>query len=314
MKTQMDFVQMLSDDELLQRVSHIAQRERGVSTTLIAHLAEVDNRRLYLPMACSSMFRYCTRELKFSGQEAYNRIKAARVAIRFPVVLDHLEDGRLNLTSLVLLMPILTGENHVKLFAAAEHKTRRQVERIVAELRPLPPVATMVRKLPARRAVRNSVASPVQSAGSSVNCIPLENLFQPTGNAPAREQGAIPEAVPRPIPTNTKVRHPSEPVPAGVLSAPRRYAVVAPLSPDLYKLQVTISSNAEMRLRQAQELLRHGVPDGNPALIIERALELLVEKLQKRKFGATSLSQRGVNCDLQVSVGEFKEGLFSSQA
>jgi hypothetical protein len=59
------------------------------------------------------------------------------------------------------------------------------------------------------------------------------------------------------------------------------------LSPDRYKLQVTISGGTLEKLRLAKDLLRHAVPSGDEGLILERALTLLVEDLAKTKFAAT---------------------------
>jgi hypothetical protein len=59
---------------------------------------------------------------------------------------------------------------------------------------------------------------------------------------------------------------------------------LAPLAPDRYALQVTISGTARELLRQAQALLGHTVPSGDVAEVIERALEALVMKLEKQKF------------------------------
>ena len=59
-------VAQLSDDELVARVKHLAERERKATASLIAHLAELDERRLYLAEGCSSMFTYCTGVLHLS--------------------------------------------------------------------------------------------------------------------------------------------------------------------------------------------------------------------------------------------------------
>jgi hypothetical protein len=70
-----------------------------------------------------------------------------------------------------------------------------------------------------------------------------------------------------------------------VLPTPPRPAIVLPLAPQLYKLQVTITEETQQKLKQAQELIRHQIPDGSTAKILDRALDLLVEKLKKQKFG-----------------------------
>jgi hypothetical protein len=74
-----------------------------------------------------------------------HRIEAARAARRFPVILDGLDDGSLTLTSVRLLAPHLTVENHETVLASPHHKSKREVELLVASLNPQPDVASIVR-------------------------------------------------------------------------------------------------------------------------------------------------------------------------
>ena len=138
----------LSDTELAVEVKRLAGCERETTAALISHLAEFDARRLYLGAGCSSLFTYCTEVLRLSEHEAYNRIVAARVGRRFPLVRDMLCEGSLNLTSVRLLGPHLTGDNHRALLAAAFGKSRREVEELIARHFPQPDVPCSVRKLP----------------------------------------------------------------------------------------------------------------------------------------------------------------------
>jgi hypothetical protein len=64
----------------------------------------------------------------------------------------------------------------------------------------------------------------------------------------------------------------------------RTPAVVAPLAPERYKVQLTISAETHGKLRRVQDLLRHTVPDGDPAAIFDRALTLLLADLERRKL------------------------------
>src|SRR5262245_45303463 len=102
----------LSNAEILQRMTTLALRERTATAALLAHLAELDARDLYLGEGYSSLFAYCVGALHFSEGEAYNRIDAARAVRRFPKILERLADGSLHLTAVRLLAPHLTAENH----------------------------------------------------------------------------------------------------------------------------------------------------------------------------------------------------------
>src|SRR5215472_1289725 len=89
----------LSDKELLAEAKALAAVERRSTAQLIAALAELDARRLYLPQSCRSMFTYCTEILHLSEYAAYARIEAARAARRFPCILKLLESGAITLTT-----------------------------------------------------------------------------------------------------------------------------------------------------------------------------------------------------------------------
>ena len=45
----------LSDDELLRRLTTLMDQHRQVESEVVAHIAEVDERKLYLGEGCSSM-------------------------------------------------------------------------------------------------------------------------------------------------------------------------------------------------------------------------------------------------------------------
>src|SRR5436309_10975285 len=100
----------LSDHALERALAESVARDRAATTSLLAHLAEFDARRLYVPAGYPSMHVYCIHELRLSEQAAYKRIYAARTARRFPVLFDALAAGRLHLSAVVLLGPFLTPD------------------------------------------------------------------------------------------------------------------------------------------------------------------------------------------------------------
>jgi hypothetical protein len=154
----------LPDDELVVRLKSLTARERQATALLVAHLAEFDTRDVYLRAGYSSLFTYCRDFLALSDDEAYNRVVAARTARRFPVVLDLLASGRLNVTIARLLGPHLTAENHLGLLESACGMRKAQVEEIVAGLSPRPDVKASVRKLPPPKAAS---AAPAASGASA---------------------------------------------------------------------------------------------------------------------------------------------------
>ena len=237
----------LTDGELLARAHEAVRDERVATNQLIAVLIELDARRLYLGEGCSSLFTYCTQVLHLSEHAAYNRIETARAARRFPLILELIESGAVTLTTVRLLAPQLTEANHRDVLERARHKSKRDVELLVATLNPRPDAPPTIRKLPT-------------PAAPELPAVPLQEPLK--ASAAASTETITPTVAP--------------------VSRP---AVVKPLAPERYKIQFTVSRETHDKLRRAQDLLRHVVPNGDPAIIFERALELLVDDLERRRIG-----------------------------
>jgi hypothetical protein len=242
----------LSDQDLVARLHVLAGNERGASVELVAHLAALDTRpAVYAAQGYGSLFSYCTQALRLSEDAACNRIEAARACRRFPVILDLLASGAMSLTSVRLLGRHLTPENHQAVLAKANGRSRQQIEALVAELAPRPDVPSVVRRLPTFTAM--SPSSPALA------------------------------------PTATSVSEPTPAIarsPAVFVPTPR--PIVRATAPERYRVQFTIGAETHEKLRRVQALLRREIPDGDPAAIFDRALTLLLEKVEKAKLGAAA--------------------------
>ena len=147
--------------------------ERQATTALIRCLMEVDARRLYLPQGYSSLFAFCTQALHLSEHAAYGRIEVARAARRLPALLAHLEDGSITVTNARMLAPHMTDANCEALLAAARHRSKRDVEELIARLKPEPDVPSAVRKLPAARVVQSQSTTAPPTSVSDLNTTKL---------------------------------------------------------------------------------------------------------------------------------------------
>ncbi len=181
-----------------------------VLARLLAHLVEVEERRLYLRVACPSLFQFCVQRLGMSEDEACRRIRAARLAKRFPDLLVRVERGALTLSTMVLLGDALTGANYEELVHAAAGKTKAEVRALLARRSPNPDVPAMI--------------------------------------TPVGPQ-------------------------------------LSPLSETRHHVQFTASDALREKLVRAQDLMRHANADGDLAVVVERALDLLLEKLEKQRLG-----------------------------
>jgi hypothetical protein len=245
----------LSDHDLLARIRELADEERETSVELVAHLAALETRPdLYAAQGHGSLFSYCTRVLHLSEDAACNRIDAARACRRFPVILDLMASGALSLTTVRMLRSHLTPENHEAVLARASGRSCREIEALVAELAPRPDVPSSVRKLP-DRAPRPLAAAPLREGPSLIASVPVTS-------APA--------------------------------AWPARRPVIEATSPERYRVQFTVGKEGHDTLRRLQDLLRREIPSGDAGTIVERALNLLLEKVEKAKFAATSKPRRAI--------------------
>ncbi len=213
-----DELKLLSDDELLHRVSDLLAQSRRAEWVLVAHIAEVDARRLFAGQGSPSMFQYCIDVLNLSEGEAYRRIAAARLSRKYPVILTMLEDGRLHLCGIGVLSKHLSDANYEDVLARATHKSKRELEKLVAELAPKPDVPPTIRKRPQRKAK----AAPPDSSGE-----------------------LCPDRVEQNAP-------PVEPAPP---AAPEKPATVEPLAKARYKVEFTASEELRDKLKRLEALM-----------------------------------------------------------
>jgi len=256
----------ISDDELLRRLAELLQQSRRVESDLVAHIAEVDERRLYVREASPSMFAYCTEVLHLSEAEAYLRITVARASRDYPMLLTMLGDGRLHLTGIAKLAPHLTRENRDALLGRATHRSKRQIEELMAELAPRPDAPALIRKLPERTTLPAPVPLALDGAGAAVS------ELRPDGVAGSAAPVRISPGVARPSPP----------------------AILQPLASARYKVQFTASAQLHDKLERLRALLRSEVPNGDLGAIIERAVTEKLERLEGRRFAMTSSPRKGL--------------------
>jgi 5-methylcytosine-specific restriction endonuclease McrA len=129
-------------------MNRLARCERRDLASLIAHIGEFDERKLYLKLGYSSTYTYCREVLKLSEHEVYRRIEVARDARRYPEILEKLADGSMNLSTVDLVAPVLKPANCHEVLEEASGKTKRQVQQQVAALDPKPDVRLTVTPVP----------------------------------------------------------------------------------------------------------------------------------------------------------------------
>jgi hypothetical protein len=316
----------LSDAQLLESLCGVLRSQRRALAELVAHLGEVEDRRLHLEAGHGSMFTYCVARLAMSEDEACRRIELARLVRKFPALFAELESGRITLSVALVLKPVLSPSNHLELLTAARGKCIRQARELVAERFPKPDAPSSMRKLPERASLPAS--DPEQTGApalSSAACLPLFSLAttapasppsapdlpaaspqvpsqqQPSPTAPpAPTPSALMPAVAKPPSERSELTLSSPAVEAHARSAAPRVgsappvsrSVIEPLSAQRYRIQFTADAALKQQLEQARDLLRHAHPSGDFGPIVARALTLLIDDLMRRRFGIGARRKR----------------------
>lgn len=274
------------DDELLDRLAELLRQSRRVESEIVEHIAEVDGRRLFAREASPSTFAYCTDVLHLSEAEAYLRITVARASRRHPMLLRFLGDGRLHLTGMALLAPHLTAENRDALLARAVHKSKREIEELVAEIAPQPDTPGQMRRLPQRIELQQPPIHVAGDGGPPPDPDKAGGLEAPMAQAANLNVSGGLNGAGGPQLRPDRVA----PAAVGIVSqaVTARPPTVEALAPGRYRVQFTASTALRDKLERLRALLQPTLPDADLATVIELAITEKLERLEARRFAQSS--------------------------
>jgi 5-methylcytosine-specific restriction endonuclease McrA len=114
-----------------------------------------------------------------------------------------------------------------------------------------------------------------------------EVLARAEGKSQEEAQLLAVEYQPKPVPRDVVRALPMPPaplvVPAGTKTPPPRPEVVKPLTPELHRLNVTVSADFIAELEQVRAALSHKCPGGEFEQVVREAFKLVLERDRKRK-------------------------------
>jgi hypothetical protein len=129
------------------------------------------------------------------------------------------------------------------------------------------------------------LARAARRSRSQIDALVAELAPQPDVPTSVRKLPTLPVAAPAPAPTSGA---PSGPPVAPPVFVPAPRPIVQPTAPERYRVQFTIGEQTHDKLRRLQTLLRREIPDGDPGAIFDRAIAVLLEKVEKKKLGAAA--------------------------
>ena len=263
-------------------LAELLRRENDVLSDLLAHLAELDERRLYLDLGFTSLFAYCTEALGFCKSSAGRRITAARVCRKYPEAFARVAEGELQLSVLSLLNQHLNPQNATELFEVSSNRSYEQVELLLAARFPRPDVRDLIRRLPAKSEAR---ASSTPDIGSGLNATPLANSSAAESVAGASdrqqttaERGHAPPAMPE-------------------------RGRIEPLSAARFGVHFTADAEFRELLEEVRALASHGQPKGELLPLMKRALQAYRSELRKTRFGVGRKPRRVQSARNSVAKG-----------
>jgi 5-methylcytosine-specific restriction endonuclease McrA len=309
----MNSLAQLTDSSLHSELKRLVGSSNTLTAQLLAHLGEVEARGIHRERACSSLYTYCVYELRMSEDEAQRRCRAARLARQFPILLEMLAEASLHLTGILLIGPHLTEENHAELLARARFRTKREIERLVAEIAPCRDVPSRIVPL-SRAGAADSPVAPLEDATAGLFVRPrnswaayVRSLAGPVrqmeaglaaGQAPPRssDEAAADETLRRgasAVPSDPESGTRTPAIDRGQDARMPVRTASAPAHAELrYKVQFTADQAYVDLLEEARNLLQHELPARDLVEVQRRALELLVRKLRQRKYAASERPRR----------------------
>lgn len=256
----------LDDDSLEQSLDAHLALERAAIASLLADIAEIDLRHLFLRAGFESMRAYCMQKLHLSEDAAAKRIQIARLARELPALYPAIADGRLRMTAVLVLSARLTRVNVEEWIAVAANQTVAQIQILIAHRHPQPEILRLDDGIDPQVMAR-------QSYDETDPQIVVRQSYNEIGS-----QVVVPQSL-------GEKAHAAKRADLPTPVAPRIRARITPLTPDRYSITLSFDGAAHAKLRRAQEMLGHVVPSGNPSKVVELALDVLLSERGKRKFG-----------------------------
>jgi 5-methylcytosine-specific restriction endonuclease McrA len=197
----------------------------------------------------------------------------------FPGLEAPLRDGRLSLTTVVTLRPVLTKETVDEVVARAAFKTDEETRHLVATLLPRPAPRDGIRKL-----AEPTPRLPVPAPGPARPAARDES-----SEARAGDTEGPPTAIEPPQETPPNDR------PTFALTAPARppsRPTLEPISADQWSMRVTIDAALKEDLETLKCLLSHKFPDGDLAEVLREAVRCAIEQHGKRRGAVNPKRER----------------------
>jgi hypothetical protein len=270
-------VKPLSDQALHSSLIKTVSGERDETARVVAHLAEVWERKLHLAHMCSSPYTYAMRVLGYSEHESFVRVSAAKLTCEHPDVPDRIARKKLTLCSAA------------EAWGAFE-RNRKEIQRQRKESQPL---------------------QKTQASFEEKTRVPKSAPLKPMSK---KERNAFLSAIEgktRQEAKRTLLEVPGNGDDLGNSSKKPPRGKLIPRSQGRSELQATLTSETLLKFNRLRDLLSHRIPSGDPNEILDHLFELgldrhdpLRQEERRKKREAKRDEKRAKECEREKQAKE----------
>ena len=176
----------LSNNELIAELEKLVAQEKQTTNEIVRHLAEIEERKLYLDLGYSSMFDYATQRLGYSASSAMRRIRVARAGTKVPEIFNYLAEEKVSLSALSACSDVLVKQDGRQVLERLKGKTREEAEWISASYKPVTPqsVKDKIKKVVIGSFTTQADMFDSELSPSTDEQLPAESFYNRSGCAP----------------------------------------------------------------------------------------------------------------------------------
>ncbi len=94
---------LLTSSVLIENLKELVRTERKITAQIVAHIKEVERRRVYIDAGYKNLLTFLLQELGYTRAAAQRRIDGARLCEDVPELHENLKSGELNLSQVSML-------------------------------------------------------------------------------------------------------------------------------------------------------------------------------------------------------------------
>ena len=123
----------LSDQELIESFEASLGELQASTARMLECIAQVDALGVFRDAGYETLEEFCLAESGIDSEEVVAFVQVARASREFPGILQAIEQGHHEVTTLSLVVPYLTSERAAELLVTTKHMSARRLRNFLRE-------------------------------------------------------------------------------------------------------------------------------------------------------------------------------------